>query len=97
MRRYRPRGHRNFFVSAKPESFAADRAWLTTREIPTTKRKSDAVAIANQRQKPVATLTGAIVKKLISKTVWKTIIMRIAIPRVASISRNRDAESMVTR
>jgi hypothetical protein len=81
-------------MSAKPERYAADRAWLTTREMPTTIRKRVAVAIANQRQKPVETLTGAIIKKLISKTVWKTVIMRIATPRAASISRNREAESM---
>ncbi len=62
--------------------------------MPTTKRKSDAVAIANQRQKPVETLTGSIIKKFRSKTVWKTIIMRIAMPRAVSISRNREAESM---
>jgi hypothetical protein len=65
------------------------------REIPTMHRNNDAVVMAKYLQNPVATLTAAIPKKLISKSVWNKTIMRIARPRTTSISGNRDDASMV--
>ena len=54
---------RYFCTREKPARCVADRAWLTTSEIPTMNRKSDAVAIAKYRQNPVAISTGKIAKK----------------------------------
>ena len=79
----------NLSASRYPEISGAARARLSVSEIPTTNKNSDAVANAKYRQNPSDTLTGKIWKKVRSYTVWKMIIMRMAIPRTRSISPYR--------